>query len=815
MKIFRNLLVSIVYFLILLVNINPILADEEKKLETGITSEIEYAPQKSIGYFIAAVLNLQSINFDLINEHAVKELMNYKVKLKSGDLTEKTDYKKLIADLNEYSKVQKLLYIPDFFNNYAEMIVAFNLILGKNSVIGENDKILNILKNTFFIEYPFMESLTAKEREIGGELVDFINSLYTLDFKKFFTVNNDMIQKNIDMFSDAWDDSYGPAVSVLNINGEINKIKILLTPIISTKKTGFGEINKIGCVTSLLPYNKDELNRSLMLTYYRICYQIAEAYLSESNADVRKSLNNEEYLLLLKHSAEQLMYEGIRVTMPGQMSSFINSEYGKQNEFLNDKLLQMSIKSTGRDLTKEELKNLKYNLKNNLERSSKFIFQKGLFVTKELFDAFRGKLKNRLHINVDTEAAVSMYRVILALHNKLPLDKIEKLIDEAFKKRAYQLSEKINTLTIHNDINSVSLNEFRSFLLGLRDDEILTQGNQSLQFIASNYVDATMNPDKYISAIEQYNSLPMSFYENALKNVNKWLPSNISGENINLWILFDMKEGMKLFENNILLDIFTSIDRDGNIDKGLYFHAVCYGIFRFAYNSLDLYQSKTAYVNLPDSSRIKMIMYFIYKFMSEGAAEKACFNMPGVISKKIQPDSKSEWINNYYKNNWMEFQKDSVEIFDKAKKDLNDVIAGKYKSISAFVYTYDKYWMIYGSNNYSSENKFVFGRRFYLGAEIMGVIYDAFGEKGVEEVSTNIFKVIPMFNKALLKTKPENYEKYLFPDNVVNFLDCIKISNLSVVDLPETSKNETKSANIGEKSSSNKKNLISRNIGEL
>jgi hypothetical protein len=456
---------------------------------------------------------------------------------------------------------------------------------------------------------------------------------------------------------------------------------------------------------------------------------------------------------------------------------------------------------------------LKKSLNDTPGRAAKLYFQNGFLVTKPFFEKFQKVLQSKLHIVVNSEAAVDMYRAILAIHNKLAHDKIRGLLDKVFKMKAYQLSNEAYTTVYPDEDSKVSLNEFENFLIHLSEGEILTQGNFSLQLIASNYVDAIMNPGKYLLAIEEYNSIPISFYEDALKKVEKWLPSKTDGEKVFIWLLFDMKQGMSCYKNNIFIDIFSCVDKKGNVNKDLFFHAVSYGIFLYGYGNLDSFKKKIDYYNLPNDSKLKMFTYFMDMSIREGLPEKVCLNTPGIISNKVRPNEPTFWINDYYRKTWEHFQSNSLQIFDKAKSDLRNILTGKIDSFDDLIKKYGEYWLYY-DGKYTVSEKFIFGRRYYLGSEIMGVIYDAYGKKGVEEAASDLLKTLPMFNKALLKTKPKNYKKYLFPDDIINLLNEKFLSKIPAEDSTEITPNE-QAKEKEDNDVSEKKDWIKQNVGIL
>jgi hypothetical protein len=183
-----------------------------------IPIEILYSPQRDIGFLVAALLNINDVGIDIINQNAIKVLMKYKTELMGGNSKQSVDIKKLTSELIEYPRVRKLIEIPALFDDFNNTLVAFDLILGKDTVNSKNEKIYNILRNTIFIEYPYLESLTLKEREIGAKLVDCIYSEYTTFYEAYCNANKRDLQIRVNKFKKAWSEEFEQLLSKVKCN---------------------------------------------------------------------------------------------------------------------------------------------------------------------------------------------------------------------------------------------------------------------------------------------------------------------------------------------------------------------------------------------------------------------------------------------------------------------------------------------------------------------------------------------------------------------------------------------------------------------
>jgi len=83
------------------------------------------------------------------------------------------------------------------------------------------------------------------------------------------------------------------------------------------------------------------------------------------------------------------------------------------------------------------------------------------------------------------------------------------------------------------------------------------------------------------------------------------------------------------------------------------------------------------------------------------------------------------------------------------------------------------YWTWRAGENEGKE--YILGRRYYYGSELLGVIYEGLGREAIFEIIYDFRKLLPLYNKGLMKLKPEGYKQYLFPGDIIIMVEELKI----------------------------------------
>ena len=376
---------------------------------------------------------------------------------------------------------------------------------------------------------------------------------------------------------------------------------------------------------------------------------------------------------------------------------------------------------------------------------------------------------DNVKLQVDTNGAKAMLNVLKAIHDKKDYDEIESLLNEVLALPEYEICK----ARYKESKPPITLSQYRNFILSISKGKPVTKNNIRLKNALPFYLTAIENLNKFYTALEQFNAIPDSLYQKAIDRASEWSIKNDTHKKFNFYLLIDWSCGVYLYSNkqseNIvfgLLRIYDKslhfFDKDGKLNSKRVIYTLAHEL-NHAFGTVP-----EKFSNLPRDSKEKMFFDFIWPAIYEGIAIKCCQNGETLISTKIYPDEYSDVTGE--NPTWNHFLKKSQSIFKHANKFLLEIINGKFESYKEYDNQFMKYWW-WSSGEYSKGKQFDKPRYYYLGAEMIGIIYQAFGKNMVLEIRKKPLMFIPIFNKALKKLKPENYRKYLFDEKIVNTLE--------------------------------------------
>ncbi len=374
-----------------------------------------------------------------------------------------------------------------------------------------------------------------------------------------------------------------------------------------------------------------------------------------------------------------------------------------------------------------------------------------------------------IKLNVNTTGAAKMMDVLNAIHNQDQISHIETMLDNVLKLPEYKIC-----IERYKDTKPpITIDEYKKFVISLADGYPETDDNYRLDGAVSLYLNAIKTPQKYYKLIGQFNSIPNSLYQDAIRRAYEWsLPIN-KFKKYNFYLLIDWSCGVYLYSTEksedivfCLLRLYDSrlgfFDNNGNLKKEDVVLTLAHEL------NHALGSGHPEFRKYSKNSKERMISDFIWPAIFEGIAIKCCQNAETVISKKVYPNKYSAVTGN--EPNWNFFINESQSIFKCADNILINIVDNKYKTYKDYDKAFMNHWF-WSSGEYAPGKKFIQPRYYYLGAEMIGVIYQEYGKKGVLECRKNPFLFVGLFNDALLKIKPKNYKKYLFDKKVVDYLN--------------------------------------------
>jgi hypothetical protein len=377
-------------------------------------------------------------------------------------------------------------------------------------------------------------------------------------------------------------------------------------------------------------------------------------------------------------------------------------------------------------------------------------------------------IPERSQMHFDSKNAEAMMKVILALNRHAEASAVEKLLDEALKFEAYQVSQERYTDPQRSKEDQVTLAEFRRFMLSYSGARVDTQNNRRLVLTKPFYADAIKNPDKFQNALQKIHAVASSRFQDSFDLALSWLPTTPNMD-IHVWVLFDIGgSGAWAYrtedgKQNIGFNILHMLDDHGEFDFELFAGTLAHEIHHLG-SPLSSYFESIHYEELDKTSRLKLYSDYLDTMVEEGMAIKFCNNAPGVLSPKPNPE-KDFAATRLNREEWAFFQEQLADIHSRAVMDLRKILAGTDINKEDFDSDYDNYWTWKAGK---IEGKiFTLGRVYYYGAELLGAINAAFGKGALFECLLDLRKIPPLYNEGVRKLRPDNFEQYLFPDDII------------------------------------------------
>jgi hypothetical protein len=371
----------------------------------------------------------------------------------------------------------------------------------------------------------------------------------------------------------------------------------------------------------------------------------------------------------------------------------------------------------------------------------------------------------------DYQSAEAMLEVIQAIHDKAGIETVEKLLDNALQMEAYQITEERYTNPNRSKKDQVTLPEYKMFILSFLEDSVDTQGNRRLGFLKDLYRDAVKNPQKYAEALKRIKAIKGSQIQEALDIALYWLPEGIEVHTSAI-ILFDMGGGGWAYKtkdgrHHTAFNILVLLDENGTFDQDNFLGTLAHELHHVGI-PVDSFYNTITYDSLNDTSRLKLYTDFVKPMITEGLAQKFCSNAPGKFSPKPYLEKKFA-SNETAHQNWEYFNSHLIDIHKRAMSDLTKILNGEITNPDAFNTAFKNYWTWHAGE--LEGKRFVQGRRYYYGAEILGVINEGLGREALFEVIYDFRKFLPLYNKGLRELEPEGYEEYLFPVDIIQSVE--------------------------------------------
>jgi hypothetical protein len=380
-------------------------------------------------------------------------------------------------------------------------------------------------------------------------------------------------------------------------------------------------------------------------------------------------------------------------------------------------------------------------------------------------------LQKQSHMQFDYKSVEAMMKVIQALHRRVEVTTVEKLLDEALEFIAYQVSHQRYTHPERSKENQVTLSQFKRFIMSFSGDQVDTQDNRRLIITMPFYEDAVKNPEKFQKAIQKIQSIPDSHFQDSFRLALHWLPKQPDLD-IHVWVLFDIggsgawafrsKDG----EQHIGFNMLHMLDDKGDFDQEMFLGILAHEIHHLG-SPLSHFLEAINYDSLSETSRLKLYTDYLSPLITEGMAQKFCNNAPGALTPKPYPE-KAFVASSLNLEDWTFFQNQFLDIHNRAIKDLRQLLGRETIDRNKFESDYNNYWTWMAGD--IEGKKFTLGRRYYYGTELLGVINAAFGREALFGGLLDIRKILLLYNKGVKKLRPGDFASYLFPEDIIKMV---------------------------------------------
>ena len=393
-----TIITSIIFLLFINLGILTATSIKQKKL---IPVKVICEPQRDIGFYVAAHLNLPDVAICVYNKQFIKEMDHAKKEMGISDERLKKEAPALSKELNKYWRVHRLVRVPIYFDNFNDTETAYKLLLGKIKVNKNNDKIYQVLKKNILVLYPYMDKYSPAEKTVAEKLVNLIEYEYYNFYKQYGEKNKALWQKESLNFKNTWNKEYAPAITALNSKSqEIKEIQIILSPALQRHGKSFRVINGIGRVATLLPKDNEELQRGLQNAYHEMCHGISdkivykEMNLNKNNMSFKNGEKGKEIHNTIENAADQAMYIGLKAVNSKMLYYFFHDGMYGDLSWLLKSNFESTLNFIGRVLSKKEISKLKSEMKSNPIKASEYIYKNGLLINK--------KVLIKLNVNVES-----------------------------------------------------------------------------------------------------------------------------------------------------------------------------------------------------------------------------------------------------------------------------------------------------------------------------------------------------------------------------------------------------------------------------
>jgi hypothetical protein len=331
-------------------------------------------------------------------------------------------------------------------------------------------------------------------------------------------------------------------------------------------------------------------------------------------------------------------------------------------------------------------------------------------------------------VETDFSACYSMLNVLEAMKANVSYEAVAVKIDSVLNTKPYQIMFQHYNRSWRP--NHLPEQVFKRMILSLKFKEQYTKGeNQRADAMFALWQKEYENLDLYKKNLLLLEKIKLpKLIQKGVSDAQKWLPASMKIPDFYFFIHPNGGSTAFAINGNQGYDFFQ-LDKtpDGLIDIQKLINVIAHESHHLGL--------KTKQKPLK-SSKDSLAYQFLMTFVAEGTASKFVDNLPGGRIPKISKKG-SRNFDVATKHIWKQYSEEEQAIFASFETDFEKIYNGTYNQDSV-QYRITTYWL--------SSLK---GRAYFVGAELFGAIYKAFGKKKLFDVMEDPTLLLKTYNSAV------------------------------------------------------------------
>lgn len=354
---------------------------------------------------------------------------------------------------------------------------------------------------------------------------------------------------------------------------------------------------------------------------------------------------------------------------------------------------------------------------------------------------------------VDVSASHAMYRILVSMKDGAPRADVSRALDSVLATRPFRTMFRHYNRSWRPD--HLPPDVFKRMILSLRYPETYAVGeNQRADQMLPRWRESYENLARYAANLRQLDQTDLkALIDSGVRHAQAWLPPEWRIPDFYLPVL--PHGGSRAFTIDTAQGYdFLQLTRDSS-GQILWDELVS----TIAHESHHLGVT-TVYPG--EMSRSDSVAFeFLALFLAEGTATKFVNNHPGGCVPSLDPARPDPAYMPAVREWWERYSVKESELFSRLVTTFDQAYAGTLTQDSMAVQR-GTYWL----------DGFV-SPIYFVGAELYGAIYHAFGKEGVFAAMRDLTNLLPMYNEAIKKRPDLLGRCYVIPDSSVRHAGAI------------------------------------------